>query len=90
MDELGVSHHVIYPTLFLNEVSRRPELEVALCESYNRWLADRCAESEGRLQWVAVAPLSSIPDARRQLHGHGSGDDKFGVSCFRPGSRASP
>ncbi|HVB06466.1 MAG TPA: amidohydrolase family protein [Acidimicrobiales bacterium] len=85
MDELGVSHHVIYPTLFLNELTRRPELEIALCESYNRWLADRCSESDGRLQWVAVAPLSSIPDAlaeiRRARDAGACGIFKRGIEC---------
>ncbi len=85
MDELGVSTHVIYPTLFLNELTRRPELEVALCESYNRWLADRCADSGGRLQWVAVAPLSAIPEAvkeiRRAREAGACGIFKRGVEC---------
>lgn len=85
MDELSVSTHVIYPTLFLNEVTRRPELEVALCESYNRWLADRCADSGGRLQWVAVAPLSSIPEAlkeiRRSRDAGACGIFKRGIEC---------
>lgn len=85
MDELGVGIHVVYPTLFLNEITRRPELEVALCESYNRWLADRCAESGGRLRWVAVAPLSSIPDAlveiRRARENGACGVFKRGIEC---------
>src|SRR5207247_6950882 len=30
--------------------------------AYNRWLADRCAASNGRLRWEAVPPLRT-PDA---------------------------
>jgi uncharacterized protein len=60
MDQLGVDVHVIYPTFFLSRVTDRPEVEVALCRSYNRWLGERCAESGGRLQWVAVLPTLSI------------------------------
>ena len=40
MDELGVDLHVLYPTIFLRPLTRRPDAEVALCKSYNRWLAD--------------------------------------------------
>src|SRR5271170_6182290 len=51
MDELDIEYQVIYPTLLLSEITARPELEVVICESYNRWLGDRCSESGGRLQW---------------------------------------
>lgn len=57
MDSLNVGIQVLYPTLFLNELSEHPLLAVALCQSYNRWLAERCAESNGRIQWVAMMPL---------------------------------
>jgi predicted TIM-barrel fold metal-dependent hydrolase len=67
MDGLGVQTQVIYPSTLLAEVTQRPELEVAICESYNRWVADRCAESDGRLRWTAVLPLRSISDALREM-----------------------
>lgn len=67
MDELGVAVQVIYPTLFVEEVTRKPELEVALCRSYNRWLAERCAGSGGRLRFVAMVPYTSMPDALSEL-----------------------
>lgn len=57
MDGLGVAMHVLYPTLMLNEITRVPALAVALCQSYNRWLADRSAESGGRIRFVALMPL---------------------------------
>ncbi len=85
MDELGVDIHVIYPTLFLMEVTRRPELEKVLCESYNRWMADRCADSGGRLRWIAVAPYNSMPDAleemRRAREAGAVGILRRGVDC---------
>ena len=40
MDELGIDIQVLWPTLFLERVADRPEVEVAVCRSYNRWLAD--------------------------------------------------
>jgi hypothetical protein len=52
MDELRVDVQVLYPTLFLHAFTARPEIDVALCKSYNRWIAkpqtrvaDGCAGS---------------------------------------------
>ncbi len=59
MDELDVELQVIYPTVFISEVTRRPEYESVLARSYNRWLAERCADTGGRLRWVAVIPFAS-------------------------------
>jgi len=60
MDELGVSIQVLYPTLFLIPLSPRPEVELALCRSYNRWLADIWKQEPERLRWAAVVPLMSM------------------------------
>lgn len=67
MDDLGVDVQVIYPTLFLAEFNQQPELELALRRAYNRWLADRTAESMGRLRWVCLAPLFSMDQALEEL-----------------------
>lgn len=67
MDALGVDVQVVYPTVLLNELTRRPELEVALCASYNQWLYNRCEESSGRMVPIAMIPYSSIPDAIVEL-----------------------
>jgi len=67
MDELGVDIQVIYPTYLLAVPTDRPELELALYRSYNRWLADRTAESNGRLRWVVVPPLRSMDEALEEL-----------------------
>lgn len=67
MDRLGVETQVIYPTVFLDELTERSDLLVALAQSYNRWLADRCAESNGRLRWVAMIPFRSMPDALDEI-----------------------
>src|ERR1051325_10219749 len=40
MDELGVDVQVLYPTIFLRPYTRRPEVELAVTRSYNRWLID--------------------------------------------------
>jgi predicted TIM-barrel fold metal-dependent hydrolase len=63
MDELGIDVQVLYPSLFLRPLTNRPEVEQAICKSYNRWLADIWRKGEKRLSWVAVVPMMSIDAA---------------------------
>jgi predicted TIM-barrel fold metal-dependent hydrolase len=63
MDELQVDIQVLYPTVFLRPFTQRPEIELALSRSYNRWLVDIWKQGEGRLRWVAVLPLLSMDAA---------------------------
>jgi predicted TIM-barrel fold metal-dependent hydrolase len=60
MDAMGVETQVIYPTLFLAYVTDDVRLEVALCRSYNHFMAKIWQSGQGRLRWVAVPPLRSI------------------------------
>lgn len=87
MDELGTEIQVIYPTFFLHVPASTPEAQIALARSYNRWLADRCAESRGRLRWVCVPPLVDLEATIEELRfakDHGAcgifkkGDDEVG------------
>ncbi|MBI2363948.1 MAG: amidohydrolase [Deltaproteobacteria bacterium] len=63
MDELGVDVQVLYPTVFLRPFTRRPEVELAVTRSYNRWLIDIWKNAPKRLRWVAVLPLLSMDKA---------------------------
>jgi predicted TIM-barrel fold metal-dependent hydrolase len=85
MDELGIEVQALYPTTFLHAVTDRPEVSVALCKAYNRWIADRTARSGGRLRWVAQTPNLSMPDAVEEVRfakEHGAcGVMKIGVEC---------
>jgi predicted TIM-barrel fold metal-dependent hydrolase len=63
MDELGVDVQVLYPTIFLRPYTRRPELELAVTSSYNRWLIDIWKQAPKRLRWVAVLPLLTMDKA---------------------------
>src|SRR2546423_14734604 len=63
MDELGIEAQALYPTTFLHSVTDRPDMELALCKPYNRWMADGPAGSGGRLRGVPQSPLLSIPAA---------------------------
>jgi len=67
MDELGVGLQVLYPTIFIQQVTDRAEVEVALCRSYNQWVAGLCADYLDRLRWICVLPLLSMHDTLEQL-----------------------
>ncbi|MEE9551296.1 MAG: amidohydrolase family protein [Candidatus Binatia bacterium] len=67
MDELDVDVQVLYPTVFLRPLTTRPEVELALCKSYNRWLADIWRKGKNRLRWIAVLPLLNIEKAIEEL-----------------------
>jgi uncharacterized protein len=90
MDELRVDVQVLYPTLFLHAFTARPEIDVALCKSYNRWIATATEKSRGRLRWVAVLPLLDINKSVEEIRwakDHGAcGVFKKGIEC---GDRAA-
>lgn len=60
IDELGVDVQVIFPTIFIIPLTPRPEIELALCRSYNRWMSEIWSQAKERLRWVAVLPLLSM------------------------------
>jgi predicted TIM-barrel fold metal-dependent hydrolase len=68
MDELGVDMQVLWPTLFLERVADRSEVEIAVSKSYNRWMAHIWQQGKGRLRWVCVLPLQTMSEALEQLH----------------------
>jgi len=67
MDRMGVETQVIFPTFFIRYGASNAESEEALTSSYNRWIAERCAMSGGRLQWAAVLPLLDADKAVAEL-----------------------
>jgi predicted TIM-barrel fold metal-dependent hydrolase len=67
MDALGTDIQVIYPTLFLMEATEKAEVSTAMRRSYNRWLADRCSKSGGRLRWVCMPPVQNIDEMDSEL-----------------------
>jgi predicted TIM-barrel fold metal-dependent hydrolase len=67
MDELGVDMQILYPTIFIQQVTDRAEVEVALCRSYNQWVAELTRDHLDRLRWICVLPLLSMTDALEQL-----------------------
>jgi len=67
MDRLDIDVQVLYNTLWIDPVAERAEVEIALCKSWNRWMAEVWKQGEGRLVWSCVAPFVSIPDAIEQM-----------------------
>ena len=68
MDRLGIATQVVYPTLFLVYLTDDPALDVALSRAYNRFIAQACGQSHGRIHWVAIPPLRDIAASVRELH----------------------
>lgn len=67
MDEMGVDVQVIFPTFFIRYGTSNAEAELALTTAYNRWLAEKCANTGGRLRWAAMLPLLSPEKAVEEL-----------------------
>jgi len=66
MDQTGVDIQVLHNTMFIESCTDRPAVDVALCKSWNRWLADIWKQSEGRLRRLP-APRGGQSSARRLL-----------------------
>jgi predicted TIM-barrel fold metal-dependent hydrolase len=67
MDELNVDVQVIYPTIFIFPTARRPEVDLALCRSYNRWMADIVKKAPERFRWIVVPPLLNMEQVYEEL-----------------------
>jgi predicted TIM-barrel fold metal-dependent hydrolase len=57
MDELGIDVQVVFPSIWLGVLAENVELEAALARSYNQFMANQCAQSGGRIAYVAVLPF---------------------------------
>jgi len=67
MDALDIDLQVLYPSLFLRPLTAKPEVEKAICRSYNQWLIDICNQGEGRLRWIAVIPVMDMASAVEEI-----------------------
>jgi len=69
MDEIGTDVQVMHNTLFGSSSMGkfRPEVELALYRSWNRWVADATRESQGRLRWSALLPVQTTDEAVREM-----------------------
>lgn len=67
MDRQGVDVHVVFPSLFLALAPESAAVELALTRSYNRFLAEQCRGSNGRLRWVMQPAVKSIQESVKEI-----------------------
>jgi predicted TIM-barrel fold metal-dependent hydrolase len=67
MDKRGVDAEVVYPTLLLGYLDVDVALEVAICQAYNRYLAEAWKTAGDRLRWVVVPPLRDMEASVREI-----------------------
>ena len=67
MDELGIDIQVLYPTIFIEQITEKPEWEIPICKGYNRWLADIHQQGKGRLRWICVLPFLDMDASLEEL-----------------------
>lgn len=69
LDEEGIAHAVLYPSLGLQWVAEcdDPAYALAHCRAYNRWIEDFCAGSRGRLVPIAHLVLGDAEQAAGEL-----------------------
>ena len=67
MDRLGIDVQILHNTLWIEQVTDRPDVERAMNRSWNRWLADIWKQGEGRLRWSCVPPWMSMDAAIEEI-----------------------
>ena len=67
MDQLGIDVQVLHNTLWIEQITELPEAEVAICKSWNRWMADIWRQGKGRLRWSCVLPLLTMDETLREI-----------------------
>lgn len=67
MDELGIDTQVVFPSIWLGCLAENVELEAALARSYNQFMATQCAQSGGRICYVAIVPWRRPDMARKEI-----------------------
>ena len=82
MTETGIDLQVCHNTLWIERVADDPEVDVAMCRSWNRWLADKSQRAGGRIRWTCVVPTLNIEEAIKQAK-FAKANGAVGV-CLRP------
>jgi predicted TIM-barrel fold metal-dependent hydrolase len=69
LDQEHLDNVVLFPTIGLmwQNLGIDPELELAYARAYNRWIADFCRDSKGRLVASAQIPLANPVGAAEEL-----------------------
>ncbi len=69
LDQEGMRAAILYPSIGLTWESETedPELAMAYCRAYNRWIVDFCSDSGGRLVPIAHIALGDGHEAAAEL-----------------------
>lgn len=82
MSELGIDVQVLHNSIWIEQLTDRPDIEVSLSRSWNRWLGDIWREGSGRLRWTCVVPTLSMSDALDEVR-FAKDNGAVGI-CMRP------
>jgi hypothetical protein len=95
-ERLGVTTQIVYPTIFIADLTDNVALNVALCRSYNRFMSKVWEQGGGKFHWVLVPPLLSVEETVEEIkygRDHGAvgimfrgieGDRSVGDPYFEP------
>src|SRR5262249_29756638 len=69
MDKENLEKAILYPTIMLNweHTTPDPEISLAYCRAYNRWIADFCRVSNGRMIAAAQLTLLDIEGSVKEM-----------------------
>lgn len=67
LDRLDIAVQVVHPSFCLSTMTEDAELEAALMRSYNGFMAEKCAQSNGRLVFNAVVPFRTPKAAVEEI-----------------------
>ena len=57
----------LFNTMWIARVADKAEAEIALCGSWNRWMADMWKQGKNRLRWSCVVPAMTLSEALQQM-----------------------
>jgi predicted TIM-barrel fold metal-dependent hydrolase len=67
MDKLGIDVQILFNTMWIARVADKAEAEIALCKSWNRWMAETWKQGKNRLRWSCVVPAMTVGEAIQQM-----------------------
>ena len=67
MDKLGIDIQMLFNTMWIARVADKAEAEIALCKSWNRWMAEVWKQGRNRLRWSCVIPGMTLSEAVQQM-----------------------
>jgi predicted TIM-barrel fold metal-dependent hydrolase len=67
LDALGIDAQVLFSSFWLNAEIASADEEAALMRSWNRWMADRVSNTNGRLLWTLEVPFRAPERALAEM-----------------------